>query len=231
MTKKPSDELTFSEHENNEYLHVEVTDNGSGIEHNILDRIFEPFFTTKDVDKGTGLGLSVVHGIIKSHHGEINVQSEKGKGTTFDLYFILPLKNEISKKDDSQKIIEGSESILLIDDEVEVCNVTKRQLEVYGYSVDMFINSEEALSSFKLKNYDLVITDLTMPQMSGINFAEEIKKQQSNTPIIIFTGYSDDKLSNANTEELNIKEVLNKPVPKRELIQTVQNILNKEKNK
>ncbi len=212
----------------NEIICLSVSDTGSGMDNKIIEHIFEPFFTTRTNDKGTGLGLSVVYGIVKGHNGNILVESEPEKGTTFYIYFPVEKGLGLSEKP-KERIIgkNGQDSILVVDDEDFILKMLKMMLIKYGYKVDIFNNGNNALESIK-KNpvkYDLIITDLTMPSISGVDFSKKIQKIMPGIPIIILTGYSDDKLADISFKELSIKKVVKKPFSKEELISVIKETL------
>jgi len=185
----------------------------------------------KEQGKGTGLGLAIAYSIIKKHSGDIKVYSEMGKGTTFSIY--LP-RMEKSVKRTKQSATEqqhtGSEKILLVDDEESIAKLQKRILENLGYSVTMHVNSREALESFKARpNYfDLVISDMTMPNMTGNQLAIELKMIRSNIPVIICTGFSE-TIDQENFKKMGIEKLLMKPVSKSNLTRTVREILDDAK--
>ncbi len=200
------------------YFQIDVTDNGSGITPEIQKKIFDPFFTTKERGKGTGLGLSVIHGIVESHNGSISVYSEPGRGTKFRVY--IPLTGDEIPADQANSEIENipHASILLVDDEVMLTEVNCEMLENMGHSVTVCNDSIEALSIFRHNNtlFDLVITDMAMPGMTGIALAKEIQSIRPGIPIIICTGFNE-QLDDNSTELKGIKEILIKPFTSFEL--------------
>jgi PAS domain S-box-containing protein len=209
-----------------EYACLSVIDTGDGMEEYTLSRIFEPFFTTKDVDKGTGLGLSVVHGIVHSHKGEILVYSERGKGTSFHVY--LPIINSLKPiiEDTPTEISTGSEFVMIVDDEPIISEMVRRILERYGYKTEIYNSGLAALKAFKSQpdKYDMLISDLTMPQMSGLDLADQTHKINSKIPVMIMTGFGD-SLTSATQKKYHIKKVLSKPVAVKELADAVRNVL------
>lgn len=215
-----------------EYIKISVSDNGSGMDKKVLERIFDPYFTTKGQGEGTGLGLSTVLGIVKEHGGLINVYSERNVGTTINIYFpaIHPIENVPVAYENA--IEGGTESILLIDDEMLIVENTTEILESFGYTVNSFTKPEIALDFFK-DNYnsiDLIITDMTMPKLSGLQFAEAAKIIKPEIPIIISTGYSKE-LSQVSSGLLNNIEIINKPFLIHELARLIRNILVNENSK
>lgn len=208
------------------YIHLSIRDTGCGIPASILERIFDPFFTTKPKGKGTGLGLSVVHGIIKSHNGIINVESEEGKGTCFNIY--LPILKQKYKNiiGDSTSIPKGSEHILLVDDEEALVEVGRRMLEFLGYKVTAFTSSLKALNKFSesADEFDLVITDMSMPKMGGEELARHIIEIDPKIPIILCTGYSSG-VSDVSLMPTSIKAVVLKPLIMNKVAKTIRNAL------
>lgn len=209
-----------------EYIRLRVNDTGIGMDETTLDRIFEPFFTTKTVDKGTGLGLSVVHGIVRSHNGDIIVSSEPGTGSTFDIYFPITKAQTEAESSEINKILGGHELILVVDDEPAVCRVLKKSLERLNYSVDVKYSSIDALKAFRKKStkYDLVITDLTMPIMTGLDLSKQLNKIQPDLPIILMTGYGE-SLTGDIIKHYGIKRVIGKPLTIKELAAVIRQVL------
>jgi PAS domain S-box-containing protein len=214
------------------FLHYLVSDTGHGIGKHILDKIFDPYFTTKKAGKGTGLGLSVVQGIVKSYGGDIRVRSEPGIGTEFHVY--LPV---VGNDDDVNPATgnhlpnnKGNEHILLVDDEETILRMEKKMLERMGYRVSICSNSLEALELFRSSSdaYDLVITDMTMPDLTGEKFAAELKQIRKEIPVILCTGFSS-KTSSGSTESLGVDGFLMKPVGKRDLLKTIRSLLDGKK--
>jgi len=211
-----------------DYLGLTVKDTGHGMKPSVKDHIFEPFFTTKDVGKGTGLGLSVVYGIIKSHGGTITVESEEGKGSLFTVY--LPMSDAEyqvqSSDDDNVPSIQGKERILLVDDEEFILSSLQRTLRQSGYRVTALKNGMEALIVFNEKSdeFDLVITDLTMPGMTGLELSSKLQDVRPGVPIILCTGYND-VISRQEAKSYGIKELVLKPTGTGELRKVVRRIL------
>lgn len=212
-----------------QHIKLSVKDTGHGIEKSIVKQIFDPFFTTKELGKGTGLGLSVVHGIVKNHGGAISLDSEPNKGTTFHVF--LPIdKNLVLKKEQvSTSIQGGQERILLVDDEPQVVNLEKQILERLGYTVETRENPLEALKDFRAQpgSYDLVITDLTMPKMTGGELALQLLQIKPDIPIILCTGYSE-TMSEEKAKSLGIKEFIMKPIKKKNFADSIRKVLDRE---
>jgi len=209
-----------------DYYQIGVTDTGSGIPYEIRNRIFDPFFTTKKTGKGTGMGLSVVHGIVKSHGGKISVSSEPGCCTTFTI--LLPTVD--TPADDTAKtplpMPMGNECILFVDDEPFQLDLGEQLLKRLGYEVITSKSSLDALTLFKDTHhrFDLVITDMTMPEMTGDLLAAKIKRINPDIPIILCTGFSE-KVSKESLSSLKINALLMKPVVISELAGTIRRLL------
>ncbi len=209
------------------YLKLSVSDTGSGIPAEIVDRIFEPYFTTKGKGEGTGLGLSVVHGIVVDYRGTVTVYSEPGKGSTFNVYLPVIEKELVDTETNQEPSLPtGNERILFIDDELVLVNLGKQLLEHLGYKVDTCASSPEALEIFKSDpaRYNLVITDLTMPKMTGEELAIRMMGIRSDIPVILCSGYTE-KITNAEATRTGIRAYLEKPLVIGELATVVRKIL------
>ena len=211
------------------YAKIFVSDNGCGIAKENLGLIFDPYFTTKDPDRGTGLGLAGVHGIVKTHGGHISVYSEVGKGTSFNVYFPIVDKTEKLQKTAEDPIPTGNERILLVDDEQVILDLGEKTLKQLGYDVVVKNGGVEALTLFRADpdRFDLVITDMTMPKMTGDQLARELMKVRPNIPVILCTGFSS-KISREQAKEIGIKAYAMKPLARREMAITVRNVLDGE---
>ncbi|MBN1974416.1 MAG: PAS domain-containing protein [Sedimentisphaerales bacterium] len=211
------------------YVRLSVSDTGCGMTPEIMKRIFEPFFTTKKTNEGTGLGLPVVHGIVKSHGGAIDVTSTPGQGTTFDIY--LP-KIESDGSQESQPAEPKNREkkvVLLVDDEEMIVNVTGQILERLGYAVVARTNSLDALELFQEKpdEFDLVITDQVMPNITGTELAGEIFAVRKDMPVILCSGFPE-RICHEELVRIGIKHFMMKPVSRQELTEIVQEIFNNE---
>ena len=208
------------------YLKLSVSDTGDGIPPEAFPQIFNPYFTTKEKGEGTGLGLAVVQGIIKSLNVAITVDSEVGKGATFDVY--LPtIKRKLAKEEEMPNPLPmGYERILLVDDEQPLVEIGKQMLERLGYKVDTRTSSIEALNLFKADphRFDLVITDIVMPNMTGDKLADEMIGIRSDIPIVLCTGYSE-KFTRRNASDMGIEAFLMKPLVMQDLANTVRQAL------
>ncbi len=212
-----------------EYSVIEIEDNGDGIDDEILDHIFEPFYTTKNIDNGTGMGLSVVFGIVKSHKGNIFVKSKIGRGTTFTVIIPKTDKEILANKKIKKEILGGKERIVLIDDEEIITLALEKILENKGYVVKSFNNSIEGYN-YILENIeliDLVITDQTMPEMTGFQLSKKIKKINSDLPIILYTGYSN-LVNKEKVIKAGIDEFCLKPINKTALTEKIRSLLDKK---
>ncbi len=210
------------------YVKLEVSDTGHGIGEEVMPRIFDPFFTTKERGEGTGLGLSMVHGMVKSFNGSIFVKSELGKGATFSIYLPV-IKQEVLEEDNGDIIRGGNESILVVDDEIALAKMLERTLTRLGYNVTSFTSSVDAYTEFKNQphNFDLVITDMTMPKMTGAELAKKIFKISREVPIIMCTGFSE-TINKESAREIGIKDYVLKPVIKQKIAQIVRDVLDKK---
>lgn len=210
-----------------DYACLRVIDTGTGIEKEILERVFEPYFTTKEVGKGTGLGLSIVQGIVRSNKGDIRITSEPGKGTEVQVYLPVLSGVAVGSHLALAEVAEGGkESILLVDDEESISRMLRRVLERLGYRVRACNGSFEALELFKADSaaFDLVITDMTMPGMTGLRLAEELISTRADIPIILCTGF-DVNIDRQKALSFGIKGILNKPVSRTRLSEMVRQVL------
>jgi CheY-like chemotaxis protein len=177
------------------YVKISVTDTGIGMDKATQQRIFDPFFTTKEMARGTGLGLSSAYGIIKNHGGIINVYSEKGKGSTFNIY-LAASTNEVTSKEErfAEEMVKGTETILLVDDEKEILDVGEEMLEAMGYSVLVARSGKEAVEVYKNRKdeIDLVILDMIMPGIGGSETYDRIKQENPKVKALLSSGYSID---------------------------------------
>ena len=216
------------------YVRLEVSDTGHGIERAKLERIFDPYFTTKGKGEGTGLGLAVVHGIVKSHSGHISVYSEPGEGTTFNVYIprlepdiVSGQGREAGKTVSSVETLPGGEErILVVDDEEQIVDAISQMLERLGYRVSSHTDSLEALRVFTKEKdrIDLVVTDMTMPSMTGRELAQKILAQRPDLPIILCTGFSE-TIESEKSKVAGIRGFLMKPIIRADLARAVREAL------
>ncbi|MDG4475484.1 ATP-binding protein [Thiovibrio frasassiensis] len=211
-----------------DYLQLMVRDTGCGMDTGLLERIFEPYFTTKEAGKGTGLGLAVTHGIVESHSGHIRVVSTTGLGTTFSIY--LPLYKqppmELKEKSEPQEIPGGTERILVVDDEREIGHLLELFLSDYGYRITSLSDSLAALAWFQAnpQEVDLIITDMSMPHLTGKELAKKILAVQPEIPIILCTGFSE-QINAESAKQLGIRAFLLKPFQAQEVAGLVRKVL------
>jgi len=209
------------------YVKLTVTDTGNGMAPAVLERIFDPYFTTKAKGEGTGLGLSVVHGIVKSCGGAITVVSEPGKGTTFQVY--LPQTEYRDAEEESAEtelLPSGHERILFIDDEEGLVDIGQQMLGRLGYEVVTRTSSIEALELFRAKpdHFDLVLTDMTMPGLTGDSLAKELMKIRPDIPIILCTGFSE-KITEEKAKDMGLRAYAMKPFVMRNMAKTIRKVL------
>lgn len=208
------------------YVRLKVADTGAGIDPAGINRIFEPFFTTKEKGKGTGMGLSVVHGIVKSHGGAITVESELNKGTTFTILLPQVHGEEENEAEELKPVPTGRECILFVDDEELLVELGQKMLESLGYNVISKKSSIEAFEEFckDPDKFDLIISDQTMPHMTGYDLARQAMNTRPGIPVILCSGYSD-TVSPEKAKEAGIKEFIMKPINRREIAWTVRKVL------
>jgi PAS domain S-box-containing protein len=211
------------------YVNLTISDTGHGISHNEIDRIFDPYFTTKEVGKGTGMGLAVVHGIVKGHNGIILVESELGKGTTFSIFFPVVAKEAVVETETDEKLPTGDERILFVDDEELIVGIGHQMLERLGYKVESTKSPVDALELFRSRpdQFDLVITDMTMPKMTGDKLVKEILKIQPDIPIILCTGFSE-KIDEKKARAIGVADYIEKPLDMRDYAMKVRKVLDME---
>ena len=211
------------------YVKLSVSDSGCGMEKDVVERVFEPFFTTKKVNEGTGLGLSVVHGIIKSHGGAITVKSVLGEGTTFDIFLPKIEDGAVEKAQPPEPTVKEKEVILLVDDEEMMVDVTGKILERLGFSVVAKTSSLDALETFQEKpdEFDLVITDQVMPNMTGTQLARNLLSIRPDIPVILVSGFPEN-ISLEEVERIGIKKFMMKPIAREEIAKIIRAVLNGE---
>jgi len=214
-----------------DFVVARVRDTGRGISKEHINSIFDPYFSTKPPEKGSGLGLSVVHGIVKSHEGFIDVRSDIGLGTEVAVY--LPVaRQDVQAADIPVKdhLRAGTERLLVVDDDPKIASLHKKNLERFGYTVTAVVSSSKALNRFLLQQqeFDMVITDMTMPVMSGLELAGEIKSRRPELPVLICTGFSE-KISHNNQLPAQVDALLMKPVQNAQLLEKVRYLLDAKK--
>ena len=212
------------------YIEIKISDTGTGIAPEIIGFIFDPYFTTKGPGEGTGMGLAMVHGIIENYGGKISVDSKPGQGTRFTIYLPVTGKRQEHRPYQPETLPTGKERILFVDDEAPIAKIGGKALERLGYTVSIRTSSIETLELFRTKpnDFDLVITDMTMPNMTGDRMAIELMKIRPDIPVILCTGYSKN-ISEESASEIGIKAFIYKPVVKADLAKTVRKVLDEAK--
>ena len=210
------------------YLKLKISDTGPGMSPETLNKIFEPYFTTKEIGEGTGLGLAVVLGIVEEHNGYIKAYSKPGKGTTFHVYFpVLEDQIDSNLPGKNHTIQGGTEKIMVVDDEQSILEITQECLEDYGYTVSTFSDGEDAFKEFIKDPYqfDMVITDMTMPKMTGKELSYLIVKERNDLPIILCSGDCS-SLTEEQALDLGIRKYIHKPVEIQNLLFLIREVLN-----
>ncbi|RLB76707.1 MAG: hypothetical protein DRH24_17435 [Deltaproteobacteria bacterium] len=212
------------------YIELKVSDNGVGIAPEIIDSIFDPYFTTKGPGEGTGMGLAMVHGTIESYGGKISVDSKPGQGTLFTIYLPVTRKRHEDRPYQLEELPTGTERILFVDDEAPIAKIGGQALQRLGYTVSIRTSSKEALELFRTKpnDFDLVITDMTMPNMTGDSLANELMKIRPDIPVILCTGYSKN-ITDETAAKIGIKAFAYKPIVKADLAKIVRKVLDEAK--
>lgn len=213
------------------YTRLIVSDTGHGMDASTMSRIFEPYFTTKEKGEGTGLGLATVHGIVKSHGGAVTVYSEPGEGTTFHIYLPVAEWEAEAEVATEETLPTGSELVLLVDDEQPLVNLGKEMLESLGYGVVTRTSSLEALETFRKQpgRFDVVVTDMTMPSMTGDALAMELLKVRSDIPVVLCTGFSA-KISEEKVKALGIRGFVMKPFLRSNMARTIRAALDETRS-
>ncbi len=213
------------------HVKIMISDTGPGIDPEIIDQIFDPYFTTKGVGKGSGMGLAVVHGIVKNHNGTISVDSSLGKGTKFIILFPLATEKLMVEANTNKDIPRGNETLLFVDDELSIVKMVQKMFERLGYKVEAATTPQDALERFSLNpdHFDLVITDMTMPQMTGVKLSEKLMEIRPDIPIIICTGHSA-LVDEEKAKELGLAAYVTKPISMLETAQTIRKVLDRNKN-
>nr|MBF0223686.1 response regulator [Desulfobulbaceae bacterium] len=232
VTLKKEDLLAEPSMNPGEYLMLSVKDTGEGIKPEVLPHIFDPYFTTKDIDKGSGMGLAVVHGIVRSHEGMIEVESTPGVGSEFRVYFPVVQADSSQRTQIIPPLMTGHERILVVDDEMSIVEVLKKILEGLGYTVTTMTNSVEALGLFEKQPeaFDLIVTDQTMPCMTGNELAQKVAAIRPDIPVVLCTGYSS-KVNADTAKAYGVSSFLMKPASHHELAMIVRQVLDGKTNK
>ena len=214
------------------YVAIEVADTGAGMKKEVMDRIFEPYFTTKEVGKGTGMGLAISHGIVEQHRGAIAVESEPGRGTVFRILLPAVQKKVVEEPKPLSTLPLGSERILFVDDEASLVQIARILLESLGYRIVGHVDPVRALDAFKEdpEAFDLVVTDMAMPGMTGEELVVQIAELRPGIPVVLCTGFSS-RMDKERAEELGVREFLRKPLEMKEFAKLVRKILDEEKGR
>ncbi|MBI3765166.1 MAG: PAS domain S-box protein, partial [Ignavibacteriales bacterium] len=220
---------TFPKASASEYIAINVSDTGMGMDEATKKRIFEPFFTTKDRDKGTGLGLATVYGIIQSHHGFIDVESTIGKGTTFYLYFPVQQSaddNLRSKEGEREEIAGGAETILVVEDEEMLRELVKTILSTKGYTILTANDGVQAIEVYKNHALEiaLVLSDVGLPKLEGTEVFLKVKDLNPKVKVILASGFWDPEMKAALFGS-GIKDCIQKPYSPNELLKSVRRVL------
>jgi PAS domain S-box-containing protein len=217
----------YEEMGNKSWIRLTIRDTGCGMEKSTAERIFEPFFTTRGPGEGSGMGLSVVHGIVRRHDGVISVESEPGKGSAFHLFF-PEYEGAIETPIDSGRISGGTEHILVVDDEVLITEMSKQRLERLGYTVATAANVREALDILGSGpgRFDLVITDYSMPQATGLDLARELARIRPDLPVILCSGFNE-LITEEDIRTLHMGDFFMKPISKNEFARLVRSVLDR----
>jgi CheY-like chemotaxis protein len=208
------------------FVMLAIADTGPGIAPAIREKIFEPYFTTKEVGKGTGMGLSIVHGIVTAMGGFITCGGELGKGSIFQVFFPAQERKAAAAIRPDEPVVSGQERILFIDDEKMLAEMGKIMLERLGYGVTVCTGSMEALAVFQEQpeRFDAVITDQTMPGLTGVELARRMLQVRPDIPIILCTGYSN-LVNEDQAKTLGIKGFIMKPMAKKDIAQLLRKVL------
>ncbi|MEN6439898.1 MAG: response regulator [Syntrophobacter sp.] len=222
----PEEPLPHPDLKHGEYIRLRVSDTGHGMSEEVSAKIFDPFFTTKPKGEGTGMGLSVVHGIVKSCNGAVTVESRPGEGSTFVAYVPGVLPEDLEEDQESRDMPTGRGRVLFVDDEEALVELGKKMLERLGYSVTTKTSSREALEAVKSMPYwfDLLITDYTMPKMTGLNLAREVKHIRPGMPVIVCSGHNE-VLNEKTALSFDIEGFVPKPFDRRELSKVINEVL------
>jgi CheY-like chemotaxis protein len=213
------------------YLKLTVSDTGCGIEPEVIDRIFDPFYTTKSTGEGTGLGLSVVHGIVKSHNGTIKVYSQPGQGSVFHIFIPKMVSGPSEETKEISVRPGGNEHILVVDDEEILVEMGTQRLERLGYTATGKLSSLEALEAFRNEpnKFNLVVTDYTMPNMTGLELAKEMLQIRPDLPIIMCSGLNE-PVPMEKVKAVGVKEFYVKPIDKDDFAALIRRVLDQARD-
>jgi CheY-like chemotaxis protein len=210
-----------------DYIELTIADTGSGMPPEVAERAFEPFFTTKEVGKGTGLGLSLVYGIVTDSGGAIDVASEKGRGSRFDIYLPRVESPVVAETPSSTPVHRGNgERVLVVDDEAALVAVTSEALKRIGYEPIGCSDGAAALAAFQAADGAIgaAIVDEVMPELSGTQLAQRLRRQRPDLPIVLVSGYTGPLLVE-RAAGVGITEILTKPVQSRDMAAALARVL------
>jgi CheY-like chemotaxis protein len=211
------------------YVKISVSDTGVGMDKPTQQRIFDPFFTTKEMERGTGLGLASAYGIIKNHGGFIDVYSEEGEGSTFNIYLPASKKEVVKEKKSQEEVLKGAETTLLVDDEDMILEVGQGVIKKLGYKVLTAKSGKEAIEIYN-KNHDkidMVILDMIMPEMGGGETYDKLKEINTGIKVLLSSGYSVDGQATEILER-GCNGFIQKPFFMTDLSKKIREILDKE---
>lgn len=213
-----------------DYVEIKVADTGMGIEPHLVEKIYDPYFTTKKTGEGTGMGLAMVHGIVETYKGKIFVKSTFGKGAEFTVYLPVCREKKRALQPATESLPQGQERVLVVDDEISITNINGRILSQLGYCVTTKNSSLEALELFRSSpnDFDLVVSDVTMPELAGDRLAYKLMQIRKDIPVILCTGYNKN-IANFSDIEMGIKALIQKPIVKTDLAIIVREVLDKAK--
>ena len=226
VTLDKEDAIRYEDLSTGDFVKLTVRDTGEGIPPDILEKVFEPYFTTKEFGAGSGMGLSVVYGIVKKCNGAISIESSVGKGTTVEVLFPKIEGEAPPKEKKESELPKGKEKILLVDDDPSIVSMIRQMLERFGYTVSAMTDSEQTLELFKSDpdGFDLVITDMSMPKMSGTQLASGLMEVREDIPILLCTGHSD-TVDEKKAKQMGIKGFVMKPLDMSKLANAVRDVL------
>jgi CheY-like chemotaxis protein len=202
------------------YAEITISDTGQGMTAEVLERIYEPFFTTKSRGRGTGLGLSTVYGVVQQAGGDISVRSQPGKGTTFRI--LLPACDEVIPGS-SERTLEAAalgmnETVLVVEDDGAVRRLVERVLGSHGYRVLVAATGNEAIDMAKRsERIDLLVSDVVMPQMSGVTVAETVKSLHPHAKVLFMSGYPDETVAHLGVLD-GVEMYIQKPFTNEDLL-------------
>lgn len=208
-------------------LRLTIRDTGVGMVEDVVNKIFEPYFTTKGKEDGTGLGLAVVQGIIGSFGGAVRLESVPHRGSSFYIYLPVAVSGNNGDQDLLETtLIPGDERILFVDDEATLAEMAEQMLNHLGYKATVYTDSVEALEHFRANPmaYDLIITDLTMPQLSGVDLSRKLLKIRSDIPIILHTGYST-MVDASEAREAGVSSFMIKPLSMTKVSHQIRDVI------